>query len=327
MENNTNKVMVASIVGVAIVFVAVTFYLVFSKINEDDKKENLNNSNTQEEQPVSLATDSELVRTLFSYVAMNTSLFYENKEVTLGKLSTSIQYEMAFLELEKDGITLSCDLDTMNKINQNNDAKAEDCFAFKYEIPEENLEKALKKVLGEKAVLNKTGKIDFDFKTKWKYKDLSLQKGLSSFQEENFASTLGSTIYYDQNKRVFVGKYETQGGGYTPSGDFSKIESASKKGKVVTIVEKVFFVDLYPNTPAVIGASQPTEYFIYSDFNHTKQIGTVSIEEFDDMYRTGTTEEIAAFKEKYIKKATTIIYTFEENEDGSYHFVKSTIEN
>lgn len=97
MEENKNKIMLAIIVGAVIVFAAVAFYLVFSKMNEDDKKEKVTNTNSQEEQVVALDVDSELVNQLMNYVSIKDYIFYDTKEVKPENLSISSQYEMAFL--------------------------------------------------------------------------------------------------------------------------------------------------------------------------------------------------------------------------------------
>lgn len=324
MEENKNKIMLAIIVGAVIVFAAVAFYLVFSKMNEDDKKEKVTNTNSQEEQVVALDVDSELVNQLMNYVSIKEYIFYDTKEVKSENLSISSQYEMAFFELDKEGVSLSCDLDKMSETNQNNDVKVEDCFIFEYEIPEENLEKAMKQVLGEKVALNKSeDSTFFHFSTKWKYKDLSLQKGLSDFQEEKFESFIGSTILYDEEKKAFIGSFETQGGGWGDDNSIlSKVESASKEGKKVSIVEKVIFIDLHPSRPAVDGLEPLEEYSIYSDRKYTKEIGKVKVADFES--ENFSPKELL---EKYLDKAMTIVYTFEENENGSYRFVSSKITN
>lgn len=322
-----NKVLMGMIVAVVIVFAAVGTYLVFNKISTNEKEEQGSNTNGQEEQVVPVDVESELAKKLISYVSISDSIFYKKEKVALADLDTASQYEMAFKEIEKEGITLGCDLTTMNEINQSNDAKEEDCFAFEYTIPEQNLEKALRSVLGEKATPSKSETpINFHFKTKWKYKDLSLQKGLSPFKDENFESFIGSDIFYDKNKKMFVGTYETQGGGWADDGIYSKVESASKKGKVVTITEKIIFVGLNPITPDVVGYPKPTEYIIYADSNYSKKIGKLNIDDYDNMLHGNSSKSFGDLVNDYADKAMTVIYTFEENGDGSYHFVSSEIQ-
>ncbi len=318
MKKKRNLLLIVTIV-LAIIVVIGGGYLVYDKVlKKDNLEKNENRNGEKEEQAVALATDSELVNTLFSYVNMNTHLFYENEEVTLEKLSSSLQYQMAWLELENKDITISCNMQ---------ETSMEDCYFFLYEVPEASLERALKKVLGEKATLNKEDHFKFDFRTKWKDNNLFIPPLEDSIYNENFVSFYNTTSIYMVEDEAFIGEYATHEGPYTPFGDFSKIESASKKGKTITIVEKAFFVDLHPKTSTAIGTPKPTEYIIYSDSKYTKPIGTVSIEEFDKLCRTGTSKEIEAFTEKYIKEAMTVTYTFEENGDGSYHFVSSRITN
>lgn len=321
MEENKNKVMLAVILGVVIVFAAVGTYLVFSKISTEEKEEETSNSNA--EQVVNLDANSELVTKLISYVDIQTNKFYQNEKVLVNNLTMAEQYEMAFKEIDSTGITLGCHLEEMKQDSQTDIVSLENCSSFHYEIPEENLEKAMKQVLGNSAFPDKTSAIlDFHFSTKWKFKDLSLQKDLSSFQEENFESPIGSTIYYDTFKKSYVGNYETQVVELEDNGIISKIESASQEGKKVSIVTKVIFIDLHPTTPAVIGW-ELEEYNIYSDLEYRNQIGTIKIEDYDFFLHSSSNKELESILEQYKENATTIVYTFEENEDGSYHFVSS----
>ncbi len=323
MEESKNKIMVAIIFGVVLVFVAIAVSLVFMKINEDDNGETESNTNSQEEQTVALDINSDLVTTLMNYVKIHSYSFVTKDKVTVESLSIAEQYEMAFKEIDNTNITLGCDLAAMNEVNQTSNSNVEDCFIFEYTIPEKNLESATKKVLGESTILKKqTTELTFDFSTKWHYEDLSLQKGLSSFQKERFESFIGSSIYYDENSKSFIGKYETEGGGTAFDGVYSKVESASKKGKTVTITEKVIFIDLYPTNQT--GYPEPTEYIIYSDYNHIKQIGTVSVADYEEML-SNSDKGLDKLMDTYSSKAMTVIYTFEENSDGSYHFVSSEI--
>lgn len=321
-----NKIMVAILFGIVLVFVAVSISLVFLKINEEDK-EIENNPNSQEEQAVALDINSEIVSNLMNYVNISSDSFVVKNKITVNNLSVAEQYEMAFKEMDKEGITLGCDLTTMNEINQTSSSNIEDCFAFEYMIPEANLESAMKKVFGENVTFHKpTTELEFNFSTKWKYKDLLLQKGLVTFQENKFESVVDSHIYYDVEDRVFIGKYETEGGGIADKGIYSKVESASKKEKTITITEKVIFVDLYPITPSVVGYAETKEYIIYSDYNHTKQIGTISVADYETML-SNHDNAFDKLIDTYKEKAMTIIYTFEENKDGSYHFISSEIKN
>lgn len=294
------------LIGTMVLTIIIVFgggYLLYDKVlkKEDKIVENTNtntNTNIDDEQSITLDVNSDLVKNLpYLDVTMVSS-----KTVTSDTLPFSLKYELAFTALEKDGITLKCDLNTMKEYGYEGNDLSE-CFAFIYEIPEATLEKAIQKTLGKNVTVDKSGNMtEFNFKTNLKYKDLQLEKGLEFFNEEEFSSFIGSSLSYDKSRKVFVGTFETQGGGYGPEYNYYDRISATKKEKQITVVEKRIYT----------GGS----YNVYADKGQTTLLFTLTEGDFDDM------GGLINYK-KYLENGTTITYIFEENEDGSYHFVSS----
>ncbi len=307
-----NKVLMGIIVAVVIIFAAVGTYLVFSKISEDEKVQRDSNSNSQEEQAISIDKSDTVVFSLMNFLEDRDYPFYQAKKTTVSSLNIETKYTLAFKKLGTD-ITITCDRSTLDE-----GSGLESCWSFHFEIKEEAVALAFANAFGQGVVPDKIEKeIEFPLSTDIKLKDLHVEKGLEeAIENETFSSVASATLKYDEEKKVYTGNFEIQGGGWSNNGIFSTVESASKKKNRITITEKVIFVDSNPKD-----VSEPTEYSIYSDYNHTTEIGKIKVSDYD---KEGF--DTNALVEQYSDNAMTVIYTFEENSDGSYHFVDSRME-
>jgi len=277
----------------ALLVVAGGGYLVYNKIlKKEDKtvtEKDTNRNDEKEEQAVALDTDSELVKNLLSEV----KLFFCLEDYFYEEAHKDITLEN--MELERKYAYAIQRLKNVNILpitGKYND----DVEHWQFEVTESDMEKALQSALGKNAILEKkTIKGEF----------------IAASIDDKGNKKLGfiSDIIYNDSKKTFtIEMYEAQGCMVGPKA--IKVTSASKKGKVVTITEKAMFLD-YSKTV-------DTEYAVYSDLEYTKEIGTVNISEF---------ENNSDVTNKYLEKAMTVTYTFEENEDGSYHFVSSKMIN
>lgn len=313
-NNKKNKTLLIVGIILVIILLGIGGYLLLAKDKKEDKPvENTNtNSNTNVEVG-QLDVKGDLVQGLMNSIKSDDMEFYRNQELNFSNLSEKNKFSFAFKRLDGKGITVSCNMDSFEGMDTS-EIDMQDCWIMDYEIEESIMNEAFQKAFGKDVTPTKTtNPIEFYLCTDLTFGNLTMQKDLNS--DELFCGVASSTIRYDANKKSYVGEFSTSGGGEAASGNISKLLSATQGENGITITEKVIFVDIYPEE------ENPTEYVIYADMENKKKIGTIGVNEFD------ISKDNSNLVDQYMDKAMTVIYTFAENEDGSYHFVSSKMTN
>lgn len=287
---------------IIILILVLVGYWILQKGKENNSKEEEN-----DKELVTLDVGSDLVTSNYQFLFANfyDSYFYTNKTVTVDNLSEEKKFELAFKRLTTEGITL-VDADNM------------DDYYSVLTISRETMEKALKSAL-RKEIAYDTTKALGDF---YVYTDLGVTESgefldnCLDVQCDYFRAFI-YRFHFDESKDAFVGEVD-----YNSIDDpgllawkYSTLESATKKGSTLTIVEKVIFIQV---SSEINVESDTFSYQVCADVDCENVIETVKNANKDNQYQNIGID-------KYMDSANTVTYVFEENEDGTYHFVSSSI--
>lgn len=296
-----NRIVIVTIVFSFLVIVG-GGYLVYDKVLQKKDKTTVerdtNKNEEKEEQVVNLDINNDLVKDLLGdlkpYPCLDTYFYIDgHQNLKAEDIDFQRKYSLAVQRLKN--VKIVPDPEYANLPEELDDGGEH----WMFEVSEEEMEKALKSALGDTAVLEKKSFAGHDYQYTFV---------LDSNGQKKYGAM---SLTYHPAERTFTVKMN-DGGGCGLGYDIVKVESASKKGKTITIVEKAMFL-------TEIGeVESATEFGVYKDLEHKKEIGRVDIEEFNNN---------SSIADQYLENAMMITYTFSLNEDGSYHFVSSKITN
>lgn len=219
---------------------------------------------------------------------VNSEEFHTEEEFTYDTLSTRTKYEMALKRVDPSSIKVKC---------------SNDCTSITFSVSRESMEKGFRSAFGESVKIVEMDKLEMDAVI-GPISEMNIESSIRNQFEEDFSfiSKESFILEYDEETDSYSGTFLVKKDYiYKPKYPYSSILKVGIKDGKYVLVEKIVFVE------------EDGKYqTLYKDYRHTQKIGTVSISKSSRM-------------DKYIDKGSVIIYEFEENEDGTYHFVKSTM--
>lgn len=299
-KKSGNKII---IIILSLIIVGLGCFIVYDKfIKESDEKVEQKPTKPEEKEEVVDISNSQ-VQQLYNSVSYRINhLFIEDyflrtNEVTVSSMPDDKKFHFALQFINMDDFSPT-------------GTKNENGYEI-YTLSKSKLDEVMKKMFGDRVTYNADTKIDYVF----------------SF---SMSSGSGATMKYDSSTDSYKTTFAGVGGITTYFPYEAKLVSATKKGNQLKLTQKVIYVNQEelndagePNCTKLPnggtscnGIASSLRYTIYQDYEHTKLIDTKTIP---------ATETYRAKIEDYLDQANEVVYTFEQGNNGTYHFVSSKI--